>query len=109
MEDTLKRLLAAEAQANEITTQSLQAAERLIQDALSEARNQEERFKARLPELRASYLDKGEKRATQSILELQRRYEERLSQLRNDADAHEEEALEAAFAYLIRPQGPSAP
>ncbi|MBU0498937.1 MAG: ATPase [Gammaproteobacteria bacterium] len=101
MEDTLKRLLAAETRANEITDAARLAADRLVQDALRESRAMEERFQSRLPALRAGYLDKAEKRAAQSIQELQRRYDEILNRLRDDAERQEGEALEAAFAYLL--------
>lgn len=109
MEDTLKRLLAAETRANEITSEARLAADRRVQDALHEARGLEERFQARLPDLRASYLDKAEKRAAQSIQELQRRYDEILNRLRDDAESHEGEALEAAFAYLLDQRNGSEP
>lgn len=105
MEDTLKRLLAAEGRANEISQAAKISADKLIDDALRDAREREEHFQARLPELRAAFMDKAEKRAEQSIKELQRRYDERLAQLRALAETHENASLEAAFAQLLDTDG----
>jgi len=103
MEDTLKRLLAAEQQASEITRQAEQDAERIVQAALSEAKVQQERFDQRLPQLRSSHMEKAGQRAEQTIKEIERRYDERISALRTAAENHEEEALDAAFAFLLSP------
>jgi|GEM_PF-2584425 len=105
MEDTLKRLLAAEQRASEITRQAEQDAESIVQAALNEAQVQQERFDQRLPQLRSSHMEKAGQRAMQTIKEIERRYEERISALRDAAESHEEEALDAAFAYLLNPDG----
>ncbi|MBF0255702.1 MAG: ATPase [Gammaproteobacteria bacterium] len=102
MEDTLKRLLAAEREANRITELAAHNAEQLVQEALQDARSQEQRFMARLPELRAAFIDKADQQAAQALKEIQRRYDERLEQLRQDAETNEAAALEAAFAELLR-------
>jgi V/A-type H+-transporting ATPase subunit G/H len=104
MEDTLKRLLAAEQEATRITELAARNAEQLVEEAALDAQAQEERFLARLPELRASFIDKAEQRAEQSLKEIQRRYDERLEQLRRDAETNEEAALDAAFSELLRPE-----
>jgi V/A-type H+/Na+-transporting ATPase subunit G/H len=104
MEDTLKRLLAAEQEANQITERANLASERLVEQAMREAQTLEERFMARLPELRSSFIDKAEQRAEQSLKEIQRRYEERLELLRADAETNESAALDAAFACLLQPE-----
>ena len=101
MDDTLKSLLAAENAASDLVTNAQADSERLIQAALLEARQQEERFHARVPELQASFLEKSDQRAQQTVAEMERRFEERLAQLRNAADANEEPALDAAFHYLL--------
>jgi vacuolar-type H+-ATPase subunit H len=103
MEKTLQRLLDAEMKAEQIYQQAVEAKERVIQDALREARAEEERFEARLPELHGSFLEKAHQRAGQTIAELKRRYDERHAQLRKYAESREEEALDAAFAVLIDP------
>lgn len=101
MDDTLKSLLAAEKTASEMVSKAQADSERLVQAALNEARQQEERFHARVPELQASFLEKSEQRAQQTVAEMERRFEERLTHLRNAADANEETALDAAFHHLL--------
>ncbi len=105
MEDTLKRLLAAEKRASEITRQAEQESERIVQGALDEAQVQQERFVERLPQLRSAHMEKAALRAEQTIKEIERRYDERITALRTAAENHEEEALDAAFAYLLSPDG----
>ena len=101
MEDTLRRLLAAEAAASELAEKAQADSERLVQTTLHEARQQEERFEARVPELHAAFLEKSDQRAQQTVAEMERRFQERLGQLRDAAETHEEAALEAAFRTLL--------
>lgn len=101
MDDTLKRLLAAENAASDLVKKAQADSERLVQTAIQEARKQEERFHARTPELHASFLDKSDQRAQQTVAEMERRFEERLASLRDAAEANEEKALEAAFDHLL--------
>jgi vacuolar-type H+-ATPase subunit H len=103
MDDTLKRLLDAEMRAEKIAQEAEQAQERIIQAAMREARTEDERFTARVPDLHRSFIDKAEERAEQTIAELKRRYDERHVQLRESAEQREREALEAAFAVLLDP------
>jgi vacuolar-type H+-ATPase subunit H len=104
MEKTLQRLLDAEMKAEQIHQKAIEAREQIIQEATREARAEEERFEARLPELHDSYLEKAQQRAEQTIAELKRRYDERHAELRKYAEAREPDALDAAFALLIDPQ-----
>ena len=101
MDDTLKHLLAAENAASELIENAQKDGERLVQTTLHEARQQEERFEARVPEMRASFLEKSDQRANQTVAEMERRYQEFLNQLQEAADAHEEVALDAAFHELL--------
>lgn len=103
MDDQLKRLLEAEKRAEQIARQAEEEQERLIQAALREARTEEERFQARVPEIHSSFLEKAEARADQTVKELKKRADERHTQLREMAEARETEALEAAFAVLTDP------
>ena len=103
MDETLQRLLDAEITAERIARQADEERERIIQSALMEGRAEENRFESRIPELHASFIDKAEARAEQTVSELKRRYDERHSQLRNLAEEREREALEAAFNLLIDP------
>ena len=101
MDDTLKRLLEAEMRAESLAQQAEEEAERLVQAAVAEAKAQEERFRARIPDLHRGYIQKSEERAEQTIAELKRRYDERHVQLRNMAEEREEDALAAAFDLLL--------
>ena len=101
MDDTLKRLLDAEMKAETIAREAEQAQERSIQSALRDARAEDERFTARIPDLHRGFISKAEERAEQTVAELKRRYDERHVQLRETAEAREQEALEAAFALFL--------
>lgn len=101
MDDTLKRLLAAENAASELVQKAQADSEQLIQSAAREARQQEERFEARTPELHAAFHEKADQRAQQTVAEMERRFEERLTQLRDAAENHEEGALDAAFRAVL--------
>lgn len=104
MDETLQRLLEAEMRAERIAQQAEAEQEEIIQGALFEARAEEQRFVAGIPDLHRSFIKKAEERAEQTIAELKRRYEERHVQLRNLAEEREEEALQAAFNVLISPE-----
>lgn len=101
MDDTLKHLLAAESAASELIENAQKDGESQVQKSLLEARQQEERFEARIPGIRASFIEKSDQRAKQTVAEMERRYQESLNQLRNDSDAHEEAALDTAFRELL--------
>lgn len=101
MDDTLKHLLAAESTARQLVEKAQADSEHLVQATLHEARQQEERFEARVPELHAAFREKADQRANQTVAEMERRFQERLAQLRDAAETHEEAALEAAFRELL--------
>jgi hypothetical protein len=101
MDDTLQRLLEAEMRAEKIARQAEAEQDHVIQAALAEAKAQEERFTARVPDLHRSFIKKAQERAEQTVAELKRRYDERHVQLRDTAESREDEALEAAFEVLI--------
>jgi vacuolar-type H+-ATPase subunit H len=101
VDDTLQRLLATESAASELVEKAQAESERLVQATLHEARQQEERFEARAPELHAAFLEKSEQRASQTVAEMERRFQERLNQLRDAAETHEETAVEAGFRALL--------
>lgn len=103
MEDTLQRLLAAELRAEKIASQAEEEQARLIQQAMADAKAENERFTARIPDLHRAFIAKAEERAEQNIAELRRRYDERHVLLRDQAEQREDEALEAAFHVLIDP------
>lgn len=101
MDDTLQRLLDAEMRAEQIAQQAEAEQENVIQGALEEVRTQQDRFRAGIPDLHRTFIDKAEERAEQTVAELKRRYDERHARLRDTAEQREDEALEAAFDLLI--------
>jgi V/A-type H+-transporting ATPase subunit G/H len=104
VDDTLQRLLDAEVRAEKLAQQAEAEQAQVIQGALNEARAEEERFTARIPDLHRSDIAKAQERADQTVAELKRRYDERHVQLRNQAEQREEEALAAAFQVLVNPE-----
>ncbi len=107
MEDTLKRLLEVEAQAENMVSKANVEKEQIIQQSLQEAQTIEKTFEQKIPELQANFLDKAEIRAQQSIIELQKRYEEKKGHLQNLADKNQARALEAAVQLLMQVGKPS--
>ena len=101
MEDTLKRLLAAEQQATEITRAAEVEAEKILRDAQDEVHRRQNRYEERLPGLRSGHLQKATERAQQTMKEVEKRYGERIAGLRDAAEQNEEEALDAAFEQLL--------
>lgn len=104
MEEVLQRLLKAESAAEAIAKEADAERERLVEDAKAEAVAAEQKFEQRLPDIRASLLDKAEANAQQTLTELKRRYEERHADLRAIASEHEREAVEAVLAILLDPK-----
>lgn len=104
MTDILKRLLEAEARAEAIIEAADRERERLVNEALAEAKAAEARFAAALPAIRAPYLREAEQRAEQAVAELSRKYDERMRDLRELAARHQSEAVEAGLAMLLDPQ-----
>ncbi|RKZ50556.1 MAG: ATPase [Candidatus Parabeggiatoa sp. nov. 3] len=100
MENTLKRLLLVETEAEERVAKAQTEREQLIQQALQKAHELEQH--AKIPELQASFLKKAETRATQTIAELNKRYEERKERLRQLAEDNQQKALEAAVHLLMQ-------
>ena len=103
MDETLNRLLAAETEAERLVEAALAEKDRVTNAALTEAHAAEKRFAARVPEIHAAFGDRARDRASQTIAELRRRYDERNKALRNMAEEHEPEAVAAALAMLLEP------
>ena len=103
MEDPLKRLLEAEAQAQRIIDAASGERQRILDEALTSAREAEARFEAGRAELRAPFIKEARGRADQAVAELTRKYEERQRHLREMASRHEQEAIDAALSLLLDP------
>lgn len=104
MEETMKRLIAAELKAEAMLEQADKACEQMIHQAVREARLTEERFEASIPELYRSYLHAAEKRAEQTITELQCGHQEQIAALKICAQDREQETIDAAYALLLDPE-----
>jgi V/A-type H+/Na+-transporting ATPase subunit G/H len=102
MEDTLKRLLLVETQAEQLVAKAQTEREQIIQQALQESHQAEQQLKAKMPEIRTNLLEKAEERATQTIAELNKRYLERQENLHNLAEENQPKALEAAIHLLMQ-------
>jgi V/A-type H+-transporting ATPase subunit G/H len=102
MENTLKRLLIVETEAEQLVAKVQTEREQIVQQALQEAHQAEQQFKAKLPEIHANFLEQAAVRATQTIAELDKRYEERKVHLRNLADENQQKALETAVNLLMQ-------
>lgn len=103
MDETLKRLLDAEMRAEKLAQDAEREQERTIQSAVDQARSEDQRFTARIPDLHRGFIEKAEERAEQTVAELKRRYDERHVLLRDMTEEREEEALRAATALLLDP------
>lgn len=101
MGDSLKELLAAEQEAEDIVSRGERERDRIIQKSLNDSAEMEQQFKDRLPEQQRSFSEKARQRAEQTIAELKLRYDERNKMLRGLAGKHEKEALEHAVATIL--------
>ena len=97
----LKRLLEVELRAAKLVEEAEAKREEIIRQALADARRAEKRFSARIPEIRGAFMEKAQARASQTIRELQRRYDERNKELRRMRERHERDAIETAVAMII--------
>jgi V/A-type H+-transporting ATPase subunit G/H len=99
-EESLKRLLDAEARAEEIIARADEERGKIIAEAEQEILASEQRHAEHVREIRANYIAQAEQRAEQTITELKRRHAERAAALRTAATSMEAHALEAAVALL---------
>ncbi len=102
MEDTLKRLLSVELEAEQLVEKAQAEREQIIQQALDKAHQAEQEFQATIPKLQASYLEKAEQRAEQSIIALKKRYADKQEYLRKLAKDNQQQALDAAVKLLMQ-------
>lgn len=102
MENTLKRLLTVEMEAEQLVAQAQTEREQIIQQALQSAHQAEQAFQAKIPELQANWVTKAEVRADQTIAELNKRYEEKQQHLRHLAEENQANALTAALNLFMQ-------
>jgi V/A-type H+-transporting ATPase subunit G/H len=100
-EEALKRLLDAEAKAEEIIARADEERRRIVTEAENEIQASVSRHAEHVQEIRANYIAQAEQRAQQTITEMKRRHEERAAALRSAAASMEARALDTALALLI--------
>lgn len=101
MEETLSKLLAAEDKAQAIIDAALKERDRIVNEAIDEARRTEQQFSARVPEIHQSFVNKAEGRARHTIAEMERRFSERKTQLEQMAAENHNAALDAVLAVVL--------
>lgn len=100
MDETLKRLLDAEAQAEQVVARADDERRFIVEQARRDAAAAEQQHAARMAEIHADFLAQAEYRAQQTIADLQRRHAEQALALRASADRNEPQALAIAVALL---------
>lgn len=100
VDETLKRLLEAEAMAEQVITHAAAERQSAIELARSEAHAAEQHHARRVTEIHASFLAQAEQRAQQTIAELQQRYSEHSLALRASSGQLERQALDEALGLL---------
>ena len=105
MDDTLKRLLDAEQQAQAMVAKSIAERDRMIDQALEEVKTADARFRARIPELRDSFRHKAEERAEQAVAEIRRRHAERRESLVQETARRSDRAARIALEALLTSDG----
>lgn len=102
MEDeTLKRLLAAESEAEQLITSADRQRTTLIEQAKRTAEAAQTRHAQHVAEILASFTAQAEQRAAQTVAELRRRCTERAETMKAAAELAGAQALDAAVAVLI--------
>lgn len=100
-EETLKRLLDAEARAEDIIARADEERRKIVEEAEREVLASEQRHAEHVREIRANYIAQAEQRAQQSITELKRRHAEHAAALREAAESMEPRALDAAVELIV--------
>jgi V/A-type H+-transporting ATPase subunit G/H len=101
MEDILKRLLAAEKEAEDKVEAADAARKKIIQDALDEARRAEMEFEQQAEARRKPFLATAEEGAQRRIAELEAESAAHQRMLRERAASNEEAAVEGALALIL--------
>ena len=103
-DETLKRLLNAEMEAERIVARADEERQAIVEQAKRDAHAEEKQYADRIVELRASYRAQAEQRAQQTITAMQRRFQEQELALHSSARLHEQLALNEAIALVTGAQ-----
>jgi len=100
VDETLKRLLDAETEAEQAVARADEERQSIIEQAKHDVRAAEQQHTEHITQIRASLLEQAEQRAQQTIAAMQRNYAERALALRVSAEQQEQQALAEAIALL---------
>ena len=100
MDESLKRLLDAEAQAELVIARAEAERQEIIEQARHEVEASEQQHAMRVKETRATFLAQANQRAQQTIAELKRRHDEHAAALSLSAKDRELQALDTAVSLL---------
>ena len=103
MDNVLKRLLETETRAEAVIEAAEEERKRIVDAALAEVWQAEERFRQETEHRRGPVLMEAEERAEQQVADLTRKFEARQRALRSQADQNEDEAVKAALVMLLDP------
>jgi len=101
VDETLKRLLDAEAEAERIVARADEERQAIIEQATRDAGTAEHQHAERIAEIHASFLAQAEQRAQQTITALQHHHAEQSLALRASVQLHEQQAIDEAVALLL--------
>lgn len=99
-EEPLKRLLDAEAKAEQVIAVAEEKRHGIVEEARLAVQAQEERHAERVKEIQTALLAQADQRAQQTVAELRRRYAERAAAMREAAVSMEQRALDAVIELL---------
>lgn len=99
-DETLKRLLNAEMEAERIVKRADEERQAIIEQAKRDADAERRQYAVRIADLRASFRAQAEQRAQQTITAMQRRFQEQELALRTAAKLREQLALDEALAVV---------
>ena len=104
MDKSLKDLLAAESDAEQLVAEGEEKRDNIINKALKDADALVEQFNNRVAEIHQPFLDKAIENAEQNINELSLRYEEHNKELQTLAKQNEFIALDAVIKFILAEQ-----
>jgi vacuolar-type H+-ATPase subunit H len=100
VDEPLKRLLDAEAGAEQVVRRADEERQAIIEQAKRDARTAERQHAERMAELHATFLSQAGQRARQTIDQQRQRHVQQAQALRESAQRNEQQALAEAVALI---------
>lgn len=100
VDESLKRLLDAEAKAELVIARAEEERQKIIEQARHEVEASEQQHAARIKEIHEAFIAQADQRARQTIAELKRRHTDHATALRLSVTKWESQALDAAVSLL---------